>query len=670
MRFLATRSTLFMAGMIGFGLAYGDEASDEVFYQSMPMVLTASRLAQSPLDAPASITVIDREMIDASGFTEVYELLRLVPGFLVTDWLDGHPSVANHGLGDAQGRRVKVMIDGQTVNSPLWGDVYWTDLPIRVDDIERLEVVRGPNGAAYGSNAFQGVVNIITRSPLAESGSMAGLGLGVNGEYEGAVRLNGEDGGKVDWRVTASKRRLQPFESFNGGAFKINERSVLNAAAHVQLNNTDEWITRFGISDGRDQMGYPAGPDSDPFYPAHDEPAQEYSLHTAWQRNYSADSALSVQYYHQAHKGGGEWLVEAGLPGLLFNQNFETRRDSHEAQYTRQLLPSLHVLLGGQLRQDAATSSFYFGTEQSTHTDEYWQTYLSLDWKPLEALNINLGGALEHHGYSGQLFSPRVALNYALNEYSSLRISASTAYRAPSMMESYAFHSLVYQEQVIATGYRSAYPMLPERIRQVELGYVASLPSYRLQLDARIYYEKYDRYIDDVTCIYELGDPRACDFAAPANYAPISTPDTWVFVNQGGINTRGAELSLDWRPGWGRILLSQSFENIRVGDGPIDKDTKRSAPTAMTSLLLIKPLGDRWRLSAGFYHQNSMMWLNDGDRVPSRALFNLKLTHKFGRPGSHNEFSITALSMNGDYPEFRGNTRHEPRLFATLKVGL
>ena len=146
------------------------DSSAAALFEDMPLVLTASRMAQSALDAPASIFVIDREMIEASGFTEIHDLLRLVPGYLVTDWPDGQPSVVNHGLGDAYGNRLKVMLDGTAINNPLRGDVLWTDFPLRVDGIQRIEVIRGPNGASYGAGALQGVVNIITRSPVAESG--------------------------------------------------------------------------------------------------------------------------------------------------------------------------------------------------------------------------------------------------------------------------------------------------------------------------------------------------------------------------------------------------------------------------------------------------------------------------------------------------------------------
>ena len=191
-------------------------ADDSVFFGEIPLVLTASRLSQAAPDAPAPITVIDRQLIHDSGFTELHDLLRLVPGFLVADWASGSPTVANHGLGDAYGRRLKVLIDGSTVNNPFWGNVDWQDLPVRVDDVERIEVVRGPNGAAYGANAFQGVINIITRSPRTESGSTITLRGGHREAHEVAARFSGPRTDALAWRITASQRTADNFLPFDG----------------------------------------------------------------------------------------------------------------------------------------------------------------------------------------------------------------------------------------------------------------------------------------------------------------------------------------------------------------------------------------------------------------------------------------------------------------------
>ena len=87
------------------------------------------------------------ERDQASKF--IHDLLRLAPGFLVADHPDGPPAVASHGLGDANARRIKVMVDGRTINSPLWGNVIWDNLPLRVDDVERIEATGADDFRSY-----------------------------------------------------------------------------------------------------------------------------------------------------------------------------------------------------------------------------------------------------------------------------------------------------------------------------------------------------------------------------------------------------------------------------------------------------------------------------------------------------------------------------------------
>ncbi len=282
-------------------------------FEEIPLVLTASRVAQSPMDAPAATFVIDREMIEASGFTEIHDLLRLVPGFLVTDWPDGQPSVINHGMGDAYGNRLKVMVDGTAINNPLRGDVLWMDFPLRVDDIQRIEVVRGPNGAAYGAGAFQGVVNIITRAPQTESGVSFIGRLAAEGKYDDAqVRASSGSDGALNWRMSASRRQLQSFQSYNGHSMEQLERNVFNGVATYALSKQDELSLQLGLTQGSDNRGYPSGR----FAPIHDEQVNERFLRLAWQHSFSADSEFSLKYTHQGQKPMG--AGRRGWPATLW----------------------------------------------------------------------------------------------------------------------------------------------------------------------------------------------------------------------------------------------------------------------------------------------------------------------------------------------------------------
>ncbi|MDE2585018.1 MAG: TonB-dependent receptor plug domain-containing protein, partial [Betaproteobacteria bacterium] len=151
-------------------LMAGEEAllSENDVLGDVPMVLTVSRLRQAVADAPAAVTVIDRQMIRDSGAWDVTDALRLVPGMYVGSSADNgvfvpNATVSYHGMADAYSRRMQVLVDGRSIYTPLFGGPIWSTLPIALDDIERIEVSRGPNSVTYGANSFLGVINIITR---------------------------------------------------------------------------------------------------------------------------------------------------------------------------------------------------------------------------------------------------------------------------------------------------------------------------------------------------------------------------------------------------------------------------------------------------------------------------------------------------------------------------
>ena len=143
------------------------DLSEEDYIRDVPKVLTVSRLSQSSADAAAAVTVVDRETIRASGIVDLPEIFRLVHDFYVgantgfvysTDY-----AVSYHGLNSAYVGSMQVMINGRSVYSPLCGGVKWSELPLAIADIERIEITRVPNAASYNANAFQGTINIITQ---------------------------------------------------------------------------------------------------------------------------------------------------------------------------------------------------------------------------------------------------------------------------------------------------------------------------------------------------------------------------------------------------------------------------------------------------------------------------------------------------------------------------
>ncbi|MCZ4306103.1 TonB-dependent receptor [Zoogloeaceae bacterium G21618-S1] len=667
----------------------------DAFFEDIPLVLTASRLAQSPMLAPAPVTLIDREMIEASGFTEIHDLLRLVPGFQVADWPGGSPTVANHGIGDAYDRRIKVLVDGRTVNNPIWGDTQWDNLAIRVDDIERIEVVRSANGGAYGANAFQGVVNIITRSPVTEDGYSVISRFGVDGFYDHGVRVNGPEDSPVAWRLSASTRSAATFESFvrSNGENEMQEafsREVLNLQLVSQINPQDRLSLHFGVSQGVDNRGYPEmGTRLRNFQldPVQDGVIRNQTVHAAWTRSYSTTSELSLQYFYQGQQARRAWEIDVRKVGeardgtIFADRDIDVSVNNLEVQLSGQILPSVEALIGAGARHERVRSAAYFDTDAAL-TATYWQTFGNLTWQATDAMALNLGGTYEHHDYSGKLFSPRVAINYALTPTAGLRVSAGKAYRAPSLIEAHGLETLREDGSIVNIGYNAAQPVDPEEMRFFEIGLVAR-PMKGLSVDVRVFREAYSGYLDSQSCrlptaavpvpskerCSDVGVFPPADWSA-ANALTYQSAKTKRFLNLGNFVAKGGEYTVDWRrKGWGRVVFSQAYITLNASDDLVDRDIELSAPQVTTSLLFMKDLPERWRASLGYYHNDDMYWLNQGDRVPNRDRIDLRLAKRFGPPGAENEFALVMQNLGEIATEFHeGRYRHEPLIYASLRL--
>ena len=159
------------------------------YLQEIPVVLSASRLSQPLSETPNSVTVIDRAMIEASGFRTTADLFRLTPGMYVDFQSGSYPLVGYRGGTDAFSRRMQVLIYGRSAYLPPYNVVDWEDLPLHTNDIERIEVVRGPAATSYGTNSILGVINIITRDASALNGASVSLTRG-NAEISDVVSSN------------------------------------------------------------------------------------------------------------------------------------------------------------------------------------------------------------------------------------------------------------------------------------------------------------------------------------------------------------------------------------------------------------------------------------------------------------------------------------------------
>jgi outer membrane cobalamin receptor len=174
MKIRSKRTAAFLVGLALLGpdlLRAADAATDSSFdfFLQEAQVVSASRREQKKSDSPVAIDVITADEIAASGVHTLWDLLRFEVGMNVADSnsIEGNPAQVNvRGLPSEFSQNMQVLIDGRSVVSPSNSGVFWRNLPVELDDIERIEIVRGPNAALYGANAGQGVINIITKKAV------------------------------------------------------------------------------------------------------------------------------------------------------------------------------------------------------------------------------------------------------------------------------------------------------------------------------------------------------------------------------------------------------------------------------------------------------------------------------------------------------------------------
>ncbi|MEW5967650.1 MAG: TonB-dependent receptor [Pseudomonadota bacterium] len=650
------------------------------FLDELPVVLSVSRLSQPVNEAPAAVTVIDQDMIRASGFRDIPDLLRLVPGFSVAYTRDNTWAIGYHGMADAFSRRFQVLVDGRSIYSAAYGAVQWQELPLAIDDIERIEVVRGPNAATHGANAFLAVINIITKDPSQTPGSFASMQLGEQGMAGVTLRHGGHSG---DWRyrLTLSVQDRDRFETdarVDATGLKIFEQtrtSLLNGRADYRVSSTDELSVQIGLALGDWQAGRLDV--ADPLKAEYLlEPRQQEVTNAfvqlRYRRVHSPEEEWSWQFYHSRHDF--EAAARASLLGLTIvgDQNALQTRTSLEFNANTRLAPTLRAAWGAEVRKETARSPLYFG-DSGTHDGVLARANANLEWRAQPDLLLQGGAMLEHHYYLGLRLSPRIAANYEFAPGHALRASVSQAYRTPTFLEQDGFY--VYRstagDAIDVIGI-SPNELAPERIRSQEIAYVGHYKPWALQLDARLFRDRVSDYIGTVTTCLPPGTELISAFVLMRS--PCDTPGLGrarEVVNGGQIDVRGGELQLNWQPvpvfrltvNYARVFISGD-DALNV----IDNDVDASAPRTVVGLLGRYQLPHGWTLSGGVYRSGRMTWLADGDPVPRLTRVDARLARRWTWQGHELEAAVVGQSLAGDYSEFRRENVFDQRVYGSFSV--
>jgi iron complex outermembrane receptor protein len=207
-------------------------------------VTSVSKREQNLSAAPASIYVITRDEIHSSGATTIPEALRLAPNLHVARGDAGQYAISARGFNSALGNKLLVLIDGRTIYSPFFSGVFWVSQDILIEDIERIEVISGPGATLWGSNAVNGVINVITRPTRDTQGVLATANAG-NNERGAGVRYGGTLGEKTSYRVYAKSMQMDTSEDLNGISIEDDFRRS-QAGFHLDHTVAGEQFTLQG----------------------------------------------------------------------------------------------------------------------------------------------------------------------------------------------------------------------------------------------------------------------------------------------------------------------------------------------------------------------------------------------------------------------------------------
>jgi len=493
------------------------------------VVSSVSRQDEPLARAAASVYVIQGADIARSGATTLPEALRLAPNLQVAR-IDAHSyAISARGFMSPQANKLLVMVDGRSVYSPLFSGVFWEMQDVALEDIARIEVVSGPGGTAWGANAVNGVINIITKNASDTQGGVATVYAGAD-EQGATVRQGGQLAGGVHYRAYAKSMRADGTD--NGSAWE--DGGMQRQQAGLRLDHDGE---RDDVTVSGDVFHGPLRQDSR-------APRAAFSganLLGRFERRLDDGQLLRLQAWidHTRREQSGIGAQRLDTVDL-------------EAQHLLRL--GRHALswgAGHRHSRDRIDNGPLLRFTPARRTLRWSHLFVQDEVTLAPGLRASAGVRIEHNVYTGSELLPNLRLAWDVNEKSMLWAALSRTVRAPARIDRdlYVLDPADPQAFLIAGGQDT----VAETARVAELGY-RSQPTPALSWSGTLFYTDFERL-------------RSLE------RAPGQLPG-YVLGSLGKGSLRGVELWAAWQParGW-RLHAGGVLQDIDVGREPASRDT-------------------------------------------------------------------------------------------------
>lgn len=446
-------------------------------------VTSVSKQKQRLGDSAAAIAVITQEDIHRSGATAIAELLRQAPGMHVAQLGPGQWAVGSRGFNKSRTNNLLVMMDGRTVYTPLFAGVYWDTVDYVLEDLERIEVVRGPGGTLWGSNAVNGVINVLSKNARDTQGLLFQEYYGNDGNIATA-RYGGNVDNRVFYRVY-SKYRVMDDMPDPANARAIDGWDSLRSGFRIDANLTDSdtFTLQGDVFDNR--AGHPRSHYSllPPFVSEYSDITNTHggNVLARYTHTFSDTSDLMVQlYYDKLQLTDHDNTFEQGTYDIEFQHRFALA-DRHEI-----IWGGGYRLVADEIDPLIATTALGdYANPRSRHTS-LWSGFIQDDMTLVPGkLHAIVGTKLEMTPYTGFEFQPSARLLYTPDARNTFWASVSRAVRAPSRAENDArvLGGVVpLQPLPFAAAYVGNRDLKSEQLLALESGYRAE-PVSNLSLD-------------------------------------------------------------------------------------------------------------------------------------------------------------------------------------------
>jgi iron complex outermembrane receptor protein len=445
-------------------------------------VSIASRYEQPISQAPSNVYVITDEDIRQSGAPDLPTILRRIPGMEVMQTTGAEFNVSVRGDNQLTANKLLVMVDGRSIYVDVQGQVYWKAIPVTLPEIKRIEVLKGPASVLYGFNAFDGIVNIITKSPDEMKGATLQFGGGAYGTISSAA-IYANTYKKLGYRLSYGHDQNQQWRNGSALAFRDDKFNVqteykLPGDATLSLSGGLVDVNRFD------------GPIVDVATLA-STPNLAYA-HAVYERGNFYVRGFWNQYRDTTMVNVNPVLEDfIRLTDRNFNPEASFRANTYNIE-------TQHVIDFKDINRFTYGINYRYNTASSNYLNDYTTEnrlgfYIQDEWKATRMLQVVAGVRYDLDTFINPTVSPRIALLFSPVADHTFRASMAIGYRPPTMFEvnSNAFTIVTPPPPVPAPPPFSSFPrpgFKPEEIVSYEISYQGWYLRHRLRVRSALFF--------------------------------------------------------------------------------------------------------------------------------------------------------------------------------------